>query len=198
MSMRYPHLLSPLNLNFTTLKNRVIMGSMHTGLEDFPVFRGLTKLAAYLEERAKGGVSLIVTGGIAPNRSGKVSPWASKLSNAFEAYRHKEVTRAVQKHDCKIILQILHAGRYAYHPWLVAPSPIKAPINRFKPFQLSDSGIRTTIEHFARCAVLAKSAGYDGVEIMGSEGYLINEFIVQHTNQRKDKWGGPYEQRFRN
>ena len=181
------------------------MGSMHTGLEDFGVVKGgltqnggLANLASFFAERARGGVGLIVTGGVAPNRAGKVSPYAGKMSNRFEARAHKEVTDAVHDHDGKICLQILHAGRYAYHPWNVAPSPIKAPIGWFKPKELPAKGfnsVESTIDDFVRCAVLAKDAGYDGVEVMGSEGYLINQFLVNHTNKRTDEWGGAYENR---
>jgi 2,4-dienoyl-CoA reductase (NADPH2) len=203
----FKHMLKPLDLGFTTLKNRVIMGSMHTGLEDFGVVNGglgrkggLANLAAFFEERAKGGVGLIVTGGISPNRAGKVSPYAGKMSNKLEAQAHREVTDAVHDHDSKICMQILHAGRYAYHPWNVAPSAIKAPIGWFEPKALPGTGfnsIESTIDDFVRCAVLAKEGGYDGVEVMGSEGYLINQFLVNHTNKRTDEWGGAYRNRIR-
>lgn len=199
----FPHLLSPLDLGFTTLKNRVVMGSMHTGMEDFGVVKGniltgkggLTDLAHFFAERAKGGVGLIVTGGVAPNRAGKVSPFAGKMTNTYEARAHQEVTDAVHDYDGKICMQILHSGRYGYHWWNVAPSPIKAPIGWFKPKELSSNDVSTTIDDFVRSAVLAKSAGYDGVEVMGSEGYLINQFLVKHTNKRNDEWGGSYENR---
>jgi 2,4-dienoyl-CoA reductase (NADPH2) len=191
----YPHLLSPLNLGHTSIKNRVLMGSMHTGLEEER--GGFTKLAAYFEERARGGVGLIVTGGIAPNRAGWVKPFAAKLTKAKEANQHRMVTDAVHRHDAKICLQILHAGRYAYHPFCVAPSALKAPINIFKPKALSTRGVEKQIDDFVRCAQLAQSAGYDGVEVMGSEGYFINEFIVTRTNKRQDVWGGSYDNRIR-
>ena len=201
----FPHLLSPLDLGFTTLKNRVVMGSMHTGMEDFGVVKsnpftgkgGLTDLAHFFEERAKGGVGLIVTGGVAPNRAGKVSPFAGKMSNRFEARAHREVCDAVHQHDTKICMQILHSGRYGYHWWNVAPSSIKAPIGWFKPKALSSTDVHSTVDDFVRSAVLAKSAGYDGVEVMGSEGYLINQFLAQHTNKRTDEWGGSYANRMK-
>ncbi len=191
----YPHLFQPLDLGFTILKNRALMGSMHTGLEEEKP--NLDKLAAYFAERAKGGVALMVTGGIAPNLFGKLSPNAAKLTTRKEAKRHQVVTEAVHQFDAKIALQILHAGRYAYHPFAVAPSAIKSPISRFKPFALSNWRVNKTIDAFVRCASLAKEAGYDGVEVMGSEGYLINQFITTHTNHRKDDWGGSYENRIK-
>ncbi|MFM9986014.1 MAG: NADPH-dependent 2,4-dienoyl-CoA reductase, partial [Flavobacteriales bacterium] len=190
---QYPLLLSPLDLGFTTLKNRVLMGSMHTGLEEDK--NGFEKLAAFYAERAKGDVGLIVTGGIAPDIFGKLTPHSAKLSTTKEANKHRLITSAVHQHDGKICMQILHAGRYAYHPWSVAPSAIKAPISPFKPWKLPSWYVEKTIDHFARAASLAQDAGYDGVEIMGSEGYLINQFLVTHTNQRKDRWGGSYENR---
>ncbi|KAF1785081.1 FAD/NAD(P)-binding domain [Phytophthora cactorum] len=189
---KYPHLLQPLDLGFTQLKNRVLMGSMHTGLEEG---KSLTRLAAFFAERAKGNVGLIVTGGIAPNRAGRVSPLAAKLTTQSEVNAHKEVTQAVHDNDGKIAMQILHSGRYGYHPFNVAPSPIKAPIGWFTPRELSSSAVESTIQDYANCAARAREAGYDGVEIMGSEGYLINQFIVEHTNKRKDQWGGSYENR---
>jgi 2,4-dienoyl-CoA reductase (NADPH2) len=192
--MKYPHLFQPLDLGFTQLKNRVLMGSMHTGLEEG---KKLSRLAAYFAERAKGGVGLIVTGGIAPNWVGKAYPKAAKLTNKCEMRRHRIVTDAVHEHHSKIVLQILHTGRYAYHPFAVAPSAIKSPISPFKPRALSNRGVRKTIKAYIRCAKLAKAAGYDGVEVMGSEGYLINQFIVKHTNKRSDQWGGSYENRIR-
>jgi len=192
---RYPHLLEALDLGFTTLKNRVLMGSMHTGLEDRA--RDYPTLAAYFAERARGGVGLIVTGGIAPNRAGWVKPFAGKLTRKGEIKRHRLVTEAVHAEDGKVCMQILHAGRYAYHPFSVAPSRIKAPITPFTPFALSDRAVRGQIDDFATCAALAREAGYDGVEIMGSEGYLINEFLVTRTNKRTDEWGGSYAQRMR-
>jgi 2,4-dienoyl-CoA reductase (NADPH2) len=193
--MPYPNLLRPLNLGFTELKNRVLMGSMHTGLEETK--NGFEKMAVYFAERAAGGVGLIVTGGIAPNRAGWVSPFAAKMSTKREANHHKVVTQAVHEAGGKICMQILHTGRYAYHPFGVAPSALKAPITPFKPWVLSQSGIKSTIADFVNCAQLAKEAGYDGVEIMGSEGYLINQFIVSKTNKRTDEWGGSYENRIR-
>ncbi|CEG40776.1 -dienoyl-reductase [Plasmopara halstedii] len=191
---KYPHLLQPLDLGFTKLKNRVLMGSMHTGLEEG---KSLTRLAAFFAERAKGNVGLIVTGGIAPNRAGRVSPLAAKLTTQREVIAHKEVTQAVHDNDGKIAMQILHSGRYGYHPFAVAPSPIKAPIGWFTPRELSNAAVKSTIEDYANCAARAREAGYDGVEIMGSEGYLINQFIVEHTNKRRDQWGGSYENRIR-
>ncbi|ANO52670.1 NADPH-dependent 2,4-dienoyl-CoA reductase [Woeseia oceani] len=191
---RYPHLLAPLDLGFTTLSNRVLMGSMHTGLEDGNQH---DKLAAYFAERARGGVGLIITGGYAPNRAGWVKPFAGKLSTAREAAKHKQVTDAVHAEGGKIAMQILHAGRYAYHPLPVAPSRIRSPITPFTPRELSTAGVEKQIQAFVRCAVRAREAGYDGVEIMGSEGYFINEFLVTHTNQRTDKWGGDFSQRMR-
>ena len=173
---QYPKLLSPLDLGFTTLKNRVIMGSMHTGLEEEK--NGFERVAAFYAERAKGGVGLIVTGGVAPNREGWVAPFGSRMSSRSHVKEHKEVTEAVHAEGGKICMQILHTGRYGYHPLCVAPSKIQAPINRFKPRALSKRGIERTIKDFVKSAVLAKEAGYDGVEIMGSEGYLINQFIV--------------------
>ncbi|BBX95487.1 NADPH-dependent 2,4-dienoyl-CoA reductase [Mycobacterium lacus] len=184
----YPNLLSPLDLGFTTLRNRVVMGSMHTGLEDRA--RHLDRLAEYFAERARGGVGLIITGGYAPNRTGWLLPFASELVTAAEARRHRRITRAVHDSGAKILLQILHAGRYAYHPLSVSASAIKAPINPFRPRALSARGVEATIADFARCARLARDAGYDGVEIMGSEGYLLNQFLAPRTNRRTDSWGG--------
>ena len=195
MHTKYPNLLSPLDLGFTKLKNRVIMGSMHTGLEEEK--NGYERMAAYYEARAKGGVGLIVTGGISPNIAGWVSPFSSKLTNKRTAKKHRLITNAVHKHNGKICMQILHSGRYGYHPFAVAPSAIKSPISPFKPWKLSNWGIKRTIKSFVKCAQLAKFAGYDGVEIMGSEGYLINQFIAKKTNKRTDKWGGSYENRIR-
>lgn len=194
MASKYPHLLRPLDLGFTQLKNRVLMGSMHTGLEEG---RSLTRLAAFFAERAKGDVGLIVTGGIAPNRAGRVSPLAAKMTTKGEISAHREVTEAVHDHGGKIAMQILHSGRYGYHPFCVAPSAVKSPIGWFTPRELSAKGIQSTIRDYAQCAVNAKEAGYDGVEIMGSEGYLINQFIVKHTNKRTDEWGGEYANRIR-
>ncbi len=193
--MNYPHLFEPLDLGFTTLKNRILMGSMHTGLEESK--NGFAKQAAYFAERAKGGVGLIVTGGVAPNRAGWTSPFGSKLSNRSEAKQHQLITEAVHAEGGKICMQILHTGRYGYHPLCVAPSAIKSPISPFKPWKLSRGGIKRTINDFVNCAKLAQEAGYDGVEIMGSEGYLINQFIVSKTNQRTDEWGGAYENRIK-
>ena len=189
----YPHLLAPLDLGFTTLPNRVLMGSMHTGLEDgrkhFPA------LAAFFVERARGGVGLIVTGGFAPNIEGWAKPFAGMLSTSGGARRHKLVTDAVHAEGGKIALQILHTGRYGYQPLCVAPSRIQSPISPFTPRELSARGIERQIRAFVRCATLAREAGYDGVEVMGSEGYFINQFLVTHTNQRTDDWGGAYENR---
>ena len=191
----YPHLFTPLDLGFTTLKNRVIMGSMHVGLEEVP--HGHERMAAFYAERARGGVGLIVTGGIAPNSAGLTRQGASKLSSYAEAESHKVVTQAVHDAGAKIALQILHTGRYAQHEQAVAPSAIAAPINRFTPHALSPNEIEQTIQDFVECAKLAQYAGYDGVEIMGSEGYLINQFIAKRTNHRDDAWGGSYENRIR-
>jgi len=191
----YPNLFEPLDLGFTTLPNRVLMGSMHTGLEESK--NGFQKMAAYFAERAAGEAGLIVTGGIAPNRAGWVGPFSAKMSNRSEAKKHSVITEAVHQEGGRICMQILHAGRYGYHPLAVAPSPIKSPISPFKPWTLSTRGVERTIRAFVRSAVLAREAGYDGVEIMGSEGYLINQFIVKKTNKRTDAWGGPYEQRIR-
>jgi 2,4-dienoyl-CoA reductase (NADPH2) len=191
----YPHLLAPLDLGFTTLRNRVLMGSMHTGLEEAP--DGHARMAAFYGARARGGVGLIVTGGIAPNLSGRAAPTAAQISFRFQARRHRVITDAVHAEGGKIALQILHTGRYAYHPLAVAPSALKAPISPFRPRALTRWGVRRTIEDYARCAVLAQEAGYDGVEIMGSEGYLINQFLAAATNRRTDEWGGPFAQRMR-
>ncbi|MCB0522281.1 MAG: NADPH-dependent 2,4-dienoyl-CoA reductase [Lewinellaceae bacterium] len=193
--MKYPHLLSPLDLGFTSLPNRVLMGSMHTGLEETK--NGFERMAAYFAERARGGVGLIVTGGIAPNRQGWVAPFAARLATSSTAKKHKIVTEAIHAEGGKICMQILHAGRYGYHPLAVAPSAIQSPISPFKPWKLSKRGIENTISDFVRCAALAQEAGYDGVEVMGSEGYLINEFIVKKTNHRTDEWGGSFENRTR-
>ncbi|KES25602.1 MULTISPECIES: NADPH-dependent 2,4-dienoyl-CoA reductase [Pseudomonas] len=192
---RYPHLLAPLDLGFTTLRNRTLMGSMHTGLEEKP--NGFERMAAYFAERARGGVGLMVTGGIGPNEEGGVYAGAAKLTTAEEAEKHKIVTQAVHEAGGKICMQILHAGRYAYSPKSVAPSAIQAPINPFKPRELDEEGIQKQIQDFVTCSALAQQAGYDGVEIMGSEGYFINQFLVAHTNQRTDRWGGSYENRMR-
>jgi 2,4-dienoyl-CoA reductase (NADPH2) len=186
--MTYPNLFSPLDLGHVTLPNRVLMGSMHTGLEDKA--RDYDKLAAYFAERARGGVGLMVTGGIAPSVEGWLKPFGGRLSMPWHKPRHRKLTSAVHAEGGRICMQILHAGRYGYHPLSVAPSKIKSPITPFTPRQLSDRGVRRTIRDFVQCARLAQEAGYDGVEIMGSEGYLINEFIAAHTNQRSDAWGG--------
>lgn len=195
MSQPYPHMLKPLDLGFTTLKNRVLMGSMHTNLEEEK--GGFAKLAEFYAARARGGVGLIVTGGISPNYRGRLAPFASQLTNRWHVTKHKKVTDAVHAAGGKIAMQILHAGRYSYHPFSAAPSAIKAPITPFKPKALSERQILKTIKHYARAAKLAKAAGYDGVEVMGSEGYLINQFICQRTNKRTDRWGGSFENRAR-
>ena len=195
MATPYPHLLAPLDLGFTTLANRVLMGSMHTGLEE--AADGFARMAAFYAERARGGVGLIVTGGIAPNFAGRVEPRASQLSFPWQVARHRLITEAVHAAGGKIAMQILHAGRYAYHPLSVAPSAIRSPITPFKPRGLTRWGVAKTIADYARCARLAQKAGYDGVEIMGSEGYLINEFVAPRTNQRTDEWGGEFENRIR-
>ncbi|GJN97277.1 NADPH-dependent 2,4-dienoyl-CoA reductase [Mycobacterium marinum] len=188
MTSPYPNLLSPLDLGFTTLRNRVVMGSMHTGLEDRP--KDTDRLAEYFAERARGGVGMLITGGYAPNRTGWLYPFASELVTPAEARRHRRITGAVHDADAKILLQVLHAGRYAYHPLSVSASSIKAPINPFRPRKLTSRGVEATIADFARCAQLAQEAGYDGVEIMGSEGYLLNQFLAPRTNKRTDSWGG--------
>ena len=191
----YPHLFRPLDLGHTTLRNRVLMGSMHTGLEDHA--RDFPKLAAYFGERAAGGVGLIVTGGFSPNLVGWLKPFSGRMSWPWHVRRHKQVTSAVHAHDTKICMQLLHAGRYAFHPLSVAPSKLKAPINPFTPRALSARGIERQIRDFATAAQLAREAGYDGVEIMGSEGYLLNQFTVARSNQRSDAWGGDASKRMR-
>lgn len=191
----YAHILKPLHLGFTTIKNRVVMGSMHTGLEDR--FYNYPKLAAYFGERAKGGVGLIITGGISPNRQGWLLPAGGTMNSLADIPHHRLVTHAVHKYGRKILMQILHAGRYGYQPFVVSASPIKSPISPFKPRQMSESNILDTIEDYARCSDLAKKAGYDGIEIMGSEGYLLNQFLSRHVNQRTDRWGGEIENRMR-
>ena len=191
----YKHIFEPLDLGFTTLKNRILMGSMHTGLEEKK--NGLEKIAAYYAERAKGGVGLIVSGGIAPNVQGWTAPFSARMSSKKHAKHHKVITSAVHREGGKICMQILHSGRYGYHPLAVAPSAIKSPITPFKPFKLKPSGIHRTIRDFVNSAKLAKLAGYDGVEIMGSEGYLINQFIAERTNTRTDDYGGSYKNRMR-
>jgi len=192
---RFPHLLSPLDLGFTTLKNRVLMGSMHTGLEDHK--KDFPRLAAYFAERAAGEVGLIVTGGIAPGLRGSLLPEPSGLFNSLQVPRHKLVSSAVHEADGKICMQILHGGRYSYHPLSVAPSAIQSPITPFKPKALSAKGVEKQIKTFVRATKLARDAGYDGVEIMGSEGYFINEFTTSHVNKRTDKWGGSTRNRYR-
>ena len=191
----YPNLFRPLDLGHTTLKNRILMGSMHTGLEEAK--NGYERMAVYYAERARGGVGLIVTGGVAPNRAGWVAPFSSTLSSKSTAKKHELVTNAVHTEGGKICMQILHAGRYGYHPLCVAPSAIKSPISKFKPWKLTGSGIRRTKRDFVRCAQLAQDAGYDGIEIMGSEGYLLNQFIAPRTNKRTDGYGGSFENRIR-
>jgi 2,4-dienoyl-CoA reductase (NADPH2) len=191
----YPHLLEPLNLGHTTLANRVLMGSMHTGLEDGR--KNFPAMAAYFAERARGGVGLMVTGGFAPNIEGWAKPFAGTLSTSSAARRHSEITKAVHTEGGKIALQILHTGRYGYSPLCVAPSRLQSPISPFNPRELSARGVDRQIRAFVRCAKLARDAGYDGVEVMGSEGYFINQFLVTHTNHRQDEWGGSYENRMR-
>ncbi|WP_291368900.1 NADPH-dependent 2,4-dienoyl-CoA reductase, partial [Acinetobacter sp. UBA5934] len=191
----YPHLLAPLDLGFTTLKNRVLMGSMHVGLEEAP--RGYERMAAFYAERAQGGVGLIVTGGIAPNDAGLTFAGGAKLDSREEAEKHMVITQAVHAAGGKIAMQILHTGRYSYQADLVAPSAIQAPINPTKPHALTSAEVNQTIADFAHCAKLAQYAGYDGVEIMGSEGYLLNQFLSRHVNQRTDRWGGDIENRMR-
>ncbi len=191
----FPHLLAPLDLGFTTLPNRVLMGSMHTGLEDRA--EDYPRLAAYFAERARGGVGLIVTGGIAPNAAGWTKPFAGTLSGRRHLDRHRLVTRTVHAAGGRICMQILHTGRYAYHPLAVAPSRLKAPIAPFPPRELSDRGVERQVSAFVRCAELAREAGYDGVEVMGSEGYFINQFLAARTNRRGDRWGGNWLNRMR-
>ncbi|MCL2614748.1 MAG: NADPH-dependent 2,4-dienoyl-CoA reductase [Nocardioidaceae bacterium] len=191
----YPHLLSPLKVGTTELRNRVVMGSMHTGFDDHPW--DVAKLAAFYEERARGGVALIITGGFAPNKRGWLKPFGSEMSSRLQAIRHQQVTSAVHRHDAKIFLQLLHAGRYGYNPLNASASAIKAPINPFKPKAMSGREVERTVDAFARSARLAQKAGYDGVEIMGSEGYGINQFLAERVNKRTDKWGGSAENRMR-
>src|SRR3990167_1256841 len=195
MNAFYPHMLQPLDLGFTTLRNRVLMGSMHTGLEDR--FYHIEKVASYFAERARGGVGIIVTGGYSPNRRGELLPLGSRMDNKVTAMLHRHVTGKVHNEGGKIVLQLLHAGRYGYTPYSVSPSGIKSPITPFKPWKMSGKQVENTIADFARAAELAKLAGYDGVEIMGSEGYLLNQFLCARTNKRTDKWGGSAENRTR-
>ncbi|WP_407307687.1 FAD-dependent oxidoreductase [Acinetobacter sp.] len=195
MTTSYANILKPLHLGFTTIKNRVVMGSMHTGLEDR--FYNYPKLAAYFGERAKGGVGLIITGGISPNRQGWLLPVGGTMNNLGDVAPHRLVTHAVHKHGAKILMQILHSGRYGYQPFVVSASPIKSPISPFKPRQMSEKQILDTIDDYAHTASIAKKAGYDGVEIMGSEGYLLNQFLSRHVNQREDRWGGDILNRMR-
>jgi 2,4-dienoyl-CoA reductase (NADPH2) len=195
MSLAFPRLLSPLDLGFTRLRNRVLMGSMHTGLEDDP--KHFHRLTAYFAERARGGVGLIVTGGFAPNIEGWAAPFSGRLTTRAAAAKHRPITDAVHAEGGAIALQILHTGRYGYHPLAVAPSRLKSPISPFTPRALTARGIERQIRGFVRCATLAREAGYDGVEVMGSEGYFINQFIAAHTNRRSDEWGGSFENRMR-
>ena len=195
MTVPYPHLLAPLDLGHVTLRNRVLMGSMHTGLEDDP--KHFHRLTAYFAERARGGVGLIVTGGFAPNVEGWAAPFSGRLTTRAAAAKHRPITDAVHAEGGHIALQILHTGRYGYHPLAVAPSRLKSPISPFTPRALSARGIERQIRAFVRCAVLAREAGYDGVEVMGSEGYFINQFIAAQTNRRTDEWGGSFENRMR-
>lgn len=195
MTTPYANILKPLHLGFTTIKNRMVMGSMHTGLEDR--FYNYPKLAAYFGERAKGGVGLIITGGISPNRQGWLLPAGGTMNTMGDIAPHRLVTHAVHKHGAKILMQILHSGRYGYQPFVVSASPIKSPISPFKPRQMSEKQILATIRDYAETSHLAKLAGYDGVEIMGSEGYLLNQFLSRHVNQRQDRWGGSIDNRMR-
>ena len=192
---QYPHMLAPLDLGFTQLQNRVLMGSMHTGLEEEK--GGFEKLAAFYEERAKGGVGLIVTGGVSPNIRGRLAPLGGQMTRWWHVLKHRKITNALKPYDTKICLQLLHAGRYAYHPFSVGPSKVKAPINPFTPSEMSRRQIKQTVTDYAKSSLLAKKAGYDGVEIMGSEGYLINQFICSRTNKRTDEWGGTFNNRSR-
>ena len=196
----YPHLLKPLDLGHVVLKNRAIMGSMHTGLEESGGFFSTSKLddmAEYFAERARGGIGLMVTGGIAPNNAGRTLYGAGKMNTTDESNRHKVVTEAVHENGGRIAMQILHTGRYGYHHSVVSASAVKSPIGWFTPSALSNAGIEETISDYVKCAEFAKLAGYDGIEIMGSEGYLINQFLVKKTNKRTDEWGGSYDNRMR-
>ncbi|MBT5854624.1 MAG: NADPH-dependent 2,4-dienoyl-CoA reductase, partial [Rhodobacteraceae bacterium] len=194
MSAEYPSIFTPLDLGFTTLKNRILMGSMHTNLEET---HDWDRVAEFYAERARGGVSLMVTGGIAPNKEGGVFPNAAGLCSEEDIAHHKIVTQRVHAAGGKIAMQILHAGRYAYSADCVAPSAVKSPISPFIPQELDEAGIEKQIADIAATALRAKQAGYDGVEIMGSEGYFLNQFLVTHTNKRSDRWGGSYENRMR-
>lgn len=191
----FPHLLEPLNLGFTQLRNRVVMGSMHTGIEDR--FYHYPKLAAYFGARAKGGVGLIITGGISPSRQGWLLPFGGTMNSPADVLNHRRVTREVHKYGGKILMQILHSGRYGYQPFVMSASPIKSPISWFKPREMSENDILSTIKDYARSAELAQRSGYDGVEVMGSEGYLLNQFLSRHVNQRTDRWGGGIDHRMR-
>jgi len=193
--LNFPHIFQPLDLGFTTLRNRVLMGSMHTMLEEAK--EGFERAAVFYAERARGEVALIITGGIAPNNEGRVAPHSAMLTNQEEVAQHRLITEAVHAEGGKICMQILHTGRYGYHRDIVAPSAIKAPINFIGPREMSEEDIERTITDYAECSALAQEAGYDGVEIMGSEGYLINQFIAKRTNHREDDWGGAYENRMR-
>ena len=193
MTPAYPHLLAPLDLGFTRLRNRVLMGSMHIGLEDDPAH--YDRLAAYFAERARGGVGLIVTGGFSPNAEGRTAEGAAVLDTLGAARQHRPITDAVHREGGKIALQILHAGRYGYHRDIVAPSAIQSPITPYAPAALTAEGVEKQVMDFVRCATLAREAGYDGVEVMGSEGYFINQFLIEATNRRSDRWGGPYAAR---
>ncbi len=193
---RYPTFLSPLKVGSFTLRNRAVMGSMHTGMEDKASEYG--ELAAFLQERAaRDGAAMIVTGGVAPNWAGWVSPFSAQLTRRGHVARHELLTKAVHREQGLIVMQILHSGRYGYHPLIVAPSRLKSPITPFTPRALSGAGVHGTIEDFVRCALLARDAGYDGVEVMSSEGYLLSEFLSPRTNKRTDEWGGPFENRMK-
>ena len=191
----YPHLFTPLQVGSLTLPNRLMMGSIHTELEHRP--DGMERLAAFYAERAAGGAALIATGGFSPNKAGNLTTARVEMSTVEDAHNHKVIPRAVHEAGGRIVLQVLHSGRYGYHPDIVAPSAVRSPINRDEPRALSAGEIEQTIKDYARAAELAREAGYDGIEIMGSEGYLLNEFTVEHTNQRRDDWGRSYENRMR-
>ena len=194
-SPAYPNLFRPLDLGIATLPNRIMMGSMHTGYEARP--NGIAPLAAFYAERAAGGTALIVTGGFSPNAAGNLGPHRAEFSSSSDAERHLPITRAVHDAGGRIVLQLLHSGRYGFHEGIVAPSAIKSPINPNAPREMSPAEIEQTIDDFARAAALAREAGYDGVEVMGSEGYLITQFLAARTNHRTDEWGGPFENRMR-